>query len=41
MALGGLRLLGVLRRALLEKRTRLRHADAPNGDKPDSFRVVA
>jgi hypothetical protein len=30
MAPAGLRLLGVLRRALLETRTLLRHADAPN-----------
>jgi hypothetical protein len=41
MAPAGLRLLWVLRRALLETRTLLRHADAPNAGKPDSFGAVA
>jgi hypothetical protein len=40
MAPAGLRLLWVLRRALLETRTLLRHADAPNAGKPDSFGAV-
>jgi hypothetical protein len=41
MAPAGLRLLQVMRRALLENRTSIRHASAPNADEPDSFGVVA
>jgi hypothetical protein len=40
MAPAGLRLLQVLRRAMLETAL-LRHAGAPNADKPGSFGVVA
>ena len=41
MTPAGLRLLQDLRRALLEPPTLLRHAGAPDTDKPDTVGVVA